>query len=233
MLKLRQSAERGYSDEDWLKSYHSFSFADYYDPEFMAWGNLRVINEDSVAAGQGFPKHSHNNMEIISYVLSGALVHRDSMNNTTTILPGEVQSMSAGTGVTHSEFNHDANQLTHFLQIWITPHTQNLMPSYAQKTIPPSAKEGQLCLIASAQGENNAVRIHADAKVYAGLFSGEQTATLSLDPTRKAYVHLITGQLCVNGQTLNAGDALLLSETNQIEISQGDKAEVLVFDLLP
>ena len=231
MLLLRKSQDRGYADHGWLKSFHSFSFAGYHDPRFMGWGNLRVINEDRVAPGMGFGKHGHRNMEIISYVLSGELAHQDSMGNIKGIPPGDVQRMSAGTGVTHSEFNHAKDQTTHFLQIWIEPNQLEIAPSYEQKTIPPANKDGKLCLVASPTGEAGSVSISADAKMYAGLFDGKQSASLRLDPSRKAYVHLIRGTLQINGQELNDGDALLIQDESQLNITNGKSAEVLVFDL--
>ena len=231
MLLLRKSTDRGYADHGWLKSFHSFSFAGYHDPQFMGWGNLRVINEDRVAAGMGFGKHSHRNMEIISYVLSGELAHEDSMGNIEGIPPGDVQRMSAGSGVTHSEFNHTKDQTTHFLQIWIEPNVMEIEPSYEQKTIPLSDKQGKLRLVASPDGTEGSVKIFADAKIYAGLFDGQQLAQLQLDPKRKAYVHLIQGSLDINGQTLGSGDALLIEAESQLVISNGKSAEVLVFDL--
>ena len=231
MLQLRKSTDRGYADHGWLKSFHSFSFAGYQDPQFMGWGNLRVINEDRVAAGMGFGKHSHRNMEIISYVLSGELAHEDSMGNIEGIPPGDVQRMSAGSGVTHSEFNHAKDQTTHFLQIWIEPNVLEIGPSYEQKTIPLSDKQGKLRLVASPDGAEGSVKIFADAKVYAGLFDGLQTAQLQLDPKRKAYVHLIKGSLDINSQTLEGGDALLIEAESQLALSHGKSAEVLVFDL--
>ena len=231
MLKLRKSEERGYADHGWLKSYHSFSFANYYDPNHMGWGNLRVINEDRIEPGTGFGKHSHRNMEIISYVLSGELAHQDSMGNIKGIPPGDVQRMSAGTGVTHSEFNHAKGQVTHFLQIWIEPNVQEIPPGYEQKTIPETEKRGALRLVASPNGENGSVVIHADAKVYAGLFDGNENANLDIDPHRKAYVHLIRGDMVVNGQRITSGDAVLLAQENKIQITNANKAEVLVFDL--
>ncbi|SNX29324.1 hypothetical protein SAMN06295945_1695 [Polynucleobacter meluiroseus] len=231
MITLRKSQDRGYADHGWLNSFHSFSFAGYHDPRFMGWGNLRVINEDRVAAGMGFGKHSHRNMEIISYVLSGELAHEDSMGNVEGIPPGDVQRMSAGSGVTHSEFNHAKDQTTHFLQIWIEPNVQEIPPGYEQKSIPAQDKEGHLRLVASPNGEHDSVTMHADAKMYAGLFSGFQTAGLALNPARKAYVHLIKGSLEVNGHALTAGDALMMENESHLEISQGKDAEVLVFDL--
>lgn len=231
MLTLRKSQDRGYADHGWLKSLHSFSFAGYYDPQFMGWGNLRVINEDRVAAGMGFGKHGHRNMEIISYVLSGELAHEDSMGNVKGIPPGDVQRMSAGTGVTHSEFNHAKDQNTHFLQIWIEPNVTEIAPSYEQKTIPSVDKLGKLCLIASPNGADHSVKIHADAKVYVGLFNGRQSQKLELNPERKAYVHLIKGALQINGISLSTGDALLIEKESSLLISDGQEAEVMIFDL--
>lgn len=231
MLFLRKSQDRGYADHGWLKSFHSFSFGGYHDPRFMGWGNLRVINEDRVAPGMGFGKHGHRNMEIISYVLSGELAHQDSMGNIKGIPPGDVQRMSAGTGVTHSEFNHAKDQTTHFLQIWIEPNVLEIAPSYEQKTIPLINKQGKLCLVASPDGQDGSVSIAADAKMYAGLFDHGQSSKLILDPHRKAYVHLIRGSLEVNGQILHDGDALLVQEEELLTISNGKSAEVLIFDL--
>ena len=231
MIKLRKSEERGYADHGWLKSYHSFSFASYHDPDHMGWGNLRVINEDRIESGTGFGRHGHRNMEIISYVLSGELAHQDSMGNIKGIPPGDVQRMSAGTGVTHSEFNHAKGQMTHFLQIWIEPNVQDIPPGYEQKTISENEKRGKLRLVASPSGESDSVVIHADAKLYAGLFDGNESASLGIAPDRKAYVHLIRGKLTVNGQKISSGDAVLLEQESQIQIGNADNAEVLVFDL--
>lgn len=231
MLTLRKSQDRGYADHGWLKSFHSFSFAGYRDAQFMGWGNLRVINEDRIEAGKGFGEHSHQNMEIISYVLSGELAHRDSLGNVKGIPPGDVQRMSAGTGVQHSEFNHAAGQQTHFLQIWLLPNQQGVQPSYEQKTVPSQHKQGALVLIASEQGLGDAVKIHADAKLYAGLFDQAQTASLALDPKRKAYVHLVKGELKVNDLSLSAGDALLISDETELSLTEAHNAEVLIFDL--
>jgi len=233
MLTLRSSGERGYADHGWLKSFHSFSFAGYYDPAHMGWGNLRVINEDRIAAGKGFGTHGHRDMEIISYVLSGNLAHKDSMGNVKGIPPGDVQRMSAGKGVMHSEFNHAEGQQTHFFQIWIEPNVTGIEPSYEQKTVPAIAKRGQLQLVASPQGEGHAVKISADAALYAGLFDGAESASLALNPARKAYVHLVQGQLLVNDQLLQAGDAALIEGESLLSLSQGQAAEVLVFDLAP
>ena len=233
MIQIRRSAERGYADHGWLKSFHSFSFAGYYDPAFMGWGNLRVINEDRIAPGTGFGTHGHKDMEIISYVLSGNLAHKDSMGNVKGIPPGDVQRMSAGSGVMHSEFNHAQGQSTHFFQIWIEPHVSGIAPSYEQKTIPAASKRGRLQLLASAAGEGDAVKISADAALYAGLLDADESASLSLNPARKAYVHLVRGSLHVNGVLLQTGDAALIQGERSLALTQGQDAEVLVFDLAP
>ncbi|MGO9444034.1 MAG: pirin family protein [Thiobacillaceae bacterium] len=231
MLNLRKSQDRGYADHGWLKSFHSFSFAGYYDPAHMNWGNLRVINEDRIAPGTGFGRHGHRDMEIISYVLSGELAHQDSMGNVKGIPPGDVQRMSAGTGVLHSEFNHAIGQTTHFLQIWIEPNVIGIPPSYEQRTIPANEKRGRLRLVASPDGAQGSVTIHAGAAVYAGLFDGNETADFALDPARKGYVHLVGGALEVNGQTIHSGDAVLLEGESRIVLTHGIDSEVLVFDL--
>jgi redox-sensitive bicupin YhaK (pirin superfamily) len=231
MMTLRTSSERGYADHGWLKSFHSFSFAGYYDPAHMGFGNLRVINEDRIAAGRGFGTHGHQNMEIISYVLSGELAHKDSIGNVKGIPPGDVQRMSAGTGVQHSEFNHADGQTTHFLQIWIAPNVTGIPPSYEQKTFAEADKRGALRLVASPDGAQGSVTVHADARLYAGLFDGDEAAELPLDPKRKTYVHLVRGELQVNGQSLHAGDAARLEAENHLQLAQGKAAEVLVFDL--
>ena len=233
MQTLRKAQDRGYADHGWLKSYHSFSFADYYDPAHMGFGNLRVINEDRVAPGTGFGKHSHRDMEIISYVLEGELAHQDSMGNVVAIPPGDVQRMSAGRGVTHSEFNHAKNQTTHFLQIWIMPNVTGIAPGYEQKTVPAADKRSQLRLVASPDGAKGSVTIHADASVYAGLFDGAERAELALDSARKAYVHVVRGTLEVNGASVVAGDAVLLQQESRLTLANGKDAEVLVFDLAP
>ncbi|WP_101047805.1 pirin family protein [Macromonas nakdongensis] len=233
MIQLRRSRERGYADHGWLQSHHSFSFAEYVDPAFMGWGNLRVINEDRIAPGRGFGTHGHRDMEILSYVLAGNLAHRDSMGNVEGIPPGEVQRMSAGRGVTHSEFNHAPNQTTHFLQIWIEPQVRGIAPGYEQKAFASADKRGRLCPIAAPDGAEGAVTVHADARVYAGLFDGAEAAELALDPARKGYVHVVRGNVQVNGQSLAAGDALLLQDESRITLAQGQDAEVLVFDLAP
>jgi len=231
MISIRKSQDRGYADHGWLRSFHSFSFAGYYDPNFMGFGNLRVINEDRIAPGTGFGTHGHRDMEIISYVLSGNLAHKDSMGNVKGIPPGDVQRMSAGSGVMHSEFNHAPEQVTHFLQIWIEPNVSGIAPSYEQKSFGDSEKRGRLRLVASPDAAQGSVRIHADASLYAGLFDGAESAALAIDPGRLAYVHLIRGQLQVNGQALAAGDAAMVAGESQLQIGAGRDAEVLVFDL--
>ena len=229
MEQVRRSSERGHANHGWLDSYHSFSFADYYDPQHMGFGPLRVINEDRVQAGAGFGTHGHRDMEIISYVLDGALAHKDSMGNGSTIVPGDVQRMSAGRGVMHSEFNENKAGVTHFLQIWIEPAERGIAPSYEQKNFQPQDKRGRLRLIASPDSAEGSVKIHQDARVYAGLFDGAERAAHTLQPGRRAYVHVARGKLTVNGQRLSAGDALKTDEP--IVIAEGEGAEVLVFDL--
>ena len=231
MLTVRKSQDRGHADHGWLNSFHSFSFAGYYDPAHMGFGNLRVINEDRIAPGTGFGTHGHRDMEIISYVLSGELAHKDSMGNVKGIPPGDVQRMSAGTGVQHSEFNHAAGQTTHFLQIWIEPNVRGIPPSYEQKTFAESEKRGALRLVASPDGARGSVKIHADAALYAGLLDGAESATLALNPARKTYVHLVRGALSANGQALSGGDALLMEKETTLSLTDGHDAEVLVFDL--
>jgi redox-sensitive bicupin YhaK (pirin superfamily) len=242
VMQLIKSSDRGYADHGWLKSFHSFSFANYYDPARMGFGALRVINEDKVAPGKGFGAHGHRDMEIISYVLSGELAHKDSMGNgeaggvengkaAGVIRPGDVQRMSAGTGVMHSEFNHAQDQTTHFLQIWIMPDRSGITPSYEQKHFDAASKRGQLRLVAANDGADGAVTIHADAKLYAGLFDGAESAEVDIADGRIAYVHLVRGALTVNGQDLTAGDALQVRQTSRLALTDGRDAEVLVFDL--
>lgn len=231
MLTLRPSQERGHANHGWLDSYHSFSFASYYDPAHMGFGPLRVINEDRIAPGTGFGTHGHRDMEIISYVLQGNLAHKDSMGNVKGIPPGDVQRMSAGTGVMHSEFNHAPDQVTHFLQIWIEPSERGIAPGYEQKTFPDADKRGRLRLVASPDAAEGSVRIHADARLFAGLFDGAESARLPLATGRKAYVHLVRGELEVNGTMLRAGDAAKLEDEAVVALAAGRDAEVLVFDL--
>ena len=233
MLTLRKSAERGYADHGWLKSYHSFSFANYFDPAHMGFGNLRVINEDRIDPGTGFGTHGHRDMEIISYVLSGNLAHQDSMGNVKGIPPGDVQRMSAGSGVRHSEFNHAQGEPTHFLQIWIEPNVTGIDPGYEQKDFADAEKRGQLRLVVSGDGAEGSVSIRQDARLYAGLFDGDEAATLALAPGRLGYVHLVRRELEANGQALRAGDALKLRDEAEVRLRAGKDAEVLVFDLPP
>ncbi len=233
MLTLRKSEDRGHANHGWLDSHHSFSFAGYYDPDHMGFGPLRVINEDRIAPGTGFGTHGHRDMEIISYVLQGNLAHKDSMGNVEGIPPGDVQRMSAGSGVMHSEFNHAPDQVTHFLQIWIEPNVRGIPPSYEQKSFGAADKRGRLRLVASPDAAEGSVTIHADARVYAGLFDGAESARLTLAAGRKAYVHLVRGELSVNGIPLRTGDAAKLEDEAAVEITGGRDAEVLVFDLAP
>lgn len=231
MLTLRKSGERGHAQHGWLDSYHSFSFADYYDPAHIHFSALRVINEDWIAPAAGFPMHGHRDMEIITYLLEGALQHRDSMGNGSVIRPGDVQRMSAGTGVTHSEFNPDANERAHLLQIWIQPDAQGIAPSYEQKSFSETDKRGRLRLIASPDGRDGSVTIHQDAYLYAGLLRDGDEIVHRLASGRKAYVHIARGELSVNGELLRAGDAAKLSDEGVIRL-RGDRAgEVLLFDL--
>ena len=231
MITLRKSDERGHADHGWLRSWHSFSFADYHDPAHMGYGNLRVINEDLIAPGTGFGTHGHRDMEIVSYVLGGALAHKDSLGNGATITPGEVQRMSAGTGVLHSEFNHERERVTHLLQIWILPSQRGIAPGYEQKRYADADKRGRLRIVAAPDGRDGAVTIHADAALHAGLFDGDEAASLPLAPGRLGYVHVARGEVEVNGQRLRAGDAALLRDEPAVALSGGRDAEVLVFDL--
>ena len=231
MMSIRRSNERGYADHGWLKSFHSFSFAEYHDPKFMGFGPLRVINEDRVAPGMGFGTHGHRDMEIISYVLDGELAHRDSMGNGSVIRPGDVQRMSAGRGVMHSEFNHATTQTTHFLQIWIEPNVVGITPSYEEKRFETTDKRGRLRLVASPDGADGSVKIHQDVRVYAGFLDGAETAVLELAPGRRAYVHVARGRVEVNGEALVAGDAAKITDMTRVALARGKGAEVLVFDL--
>jgi redox-sensitive bicupin YhaK (pirin superfamily) len=233
MLTVRRSEDRGQADHGWLVSRHSFSFADYHDPAHMGFGNLRVINEDRIAPGTGFGTHGHRDMEIVSYVLEGALAHKDSMGNGAAIVPGEVQRMSAGTGVRHSEFNHAKDAATHFLQIWLLPDETGMAPGYEQKAFTEAEKRGRLRLVASPDGREGSVTVHADASIHAGLFDGDEAAELALEPTRLGYVYVARGEIEVNGQALRTGDALALTQEERVQLQHGRGAEVLVFDLTP
>ncbi len=231
MITLRRSADRGFADHGWLKSFHTFSFADYHDPAQMGFGNLRVVNEDRIAAGTGFGTHGHRDMEIVSYVLEGALAHEDSMGQATIIQPGELQRMTAGTGVRHSERNQAQDSPTHFFQIWLLPSAVGLAPGYEQKAFSDAEKRGRLCLIGAPDGRDGAITLHADASIRAGLFDGTEAAELALDAGRRTWVHVARGALTVNGRRLVAGDALGLVDEARLTLSDGDAAEVLVFDL--
>jgi redox-sensitive bicupin YhaK (pirin superfamily) len=231
MIELRKASDRGYADHGWLRSYHSFSFADYYDPRHMGFGPLRVINEDRVQPGMGFGTHGHRDMEIISYVLEGALEHKDSMGNGSVIRPGDVQRMSAGRGVRHSEFNPSRGELVHFLQIWIEPNVAGIPPGYEEKHFDAAAKRGRLRLIASADGREGSVKIHQDASLYATVLDGAERVTHEIAPGRQAYVHVARGELTVNGQPLAAGDALKAAGVAAIVLERGTAAEALLFDL--
>ena len=231
MITLRKSSDRGHADHGWLKSFHSFSFAEYHDPRHMGVGNLRVINEDRIAPGTGFGTHGHRDMEIVSYVLSGVLGHKDSLGNGAQIVPGDVQRMSAGRGIRHSEFNQAPQQETHFLQIWLLPDERDIEPGYEQKHFEAADKRGRLRLVASRDGRDGSVTIHANASMYAGLFDGGETAELPLDTGRVTYVHLVRGKLEVNGQALDGGDAVTLRGEERLVLANGQDAEVIVFDL--
>ena len=231
MIETRPAAERGHANHGWLDSWHSFSFAGYHDPAHMGFGPLRVINEDRIDAGSGFGKHGHRDMEIISYVLEGALAHSDSIGNGSVIRPGDVQRMSAGTGVMHSEYNHQPDAPAHFLQIWIEPDRSGVAPGYEERHFDEAGKQGRLRLIASPDGADGSVSIHQNARLFAGLFDGAEQASLTIAPGRRVYVHLARGQAVVNGYPLVAGDALKMTEEANLHITQGVQAEVLVFDL--
>ena len=231
MIEVRKANKRGYADHGWLRSFHSFSFADYHDPARMGFGDLRVINEDRVQPGTGFGTHGHRDMEIISYVLEGALEHKDSMGNGSVIRPGDVQRMSAGTGVRHSEFNPSQSEPVHFLQIWIEPDVTGIPPGYEEKHFDAADKRGRLRLIASPDGAEGSVKLHQDARLHAALIDGKERAAHALAPGRRAYVHVARGSVTVNGQPLAAGDALKAEGLNEIVVEHGDQAEVLLFDL--
>ncbi len=233
MLEIRRAGERGYADHGWLKSFHSFSFADYHDPAHVQFGPLRVINEDHVAPGQGFGTHGHRDMEIISYVLEGELAHKDSTGTSSTIRPGDVQRMSAGSGVQHSEFNPSSSEAVHFLQIWIHPNRQGIPPSYEERRFSAEEKRGRLRLIASPDRAQGSVLLRQDARVYAGLLDGDEGAELPVAPGRLAYLHVARGAVTANGVALQAGDALKLTDADALMLGHGSESEVLVFDLPP
>jgi redox-sensitive bicupin YhaK (pirin superfamily) len=231
MMNIRRARERGHGDHGWLDTWHTFSFADYYDPKHMGFRALRVINDDTIAAGTGFGTHPHRDMEIVTYVLEGAIGHKDSMGNGSVIQPGEVQRMSAGTGVRHSEHNANPKGKTHFLQIWIQPDKSGYPPGYEQTHFPDAEKRGRLRLVASSDGRDGSVTIHQDAAIHAGLFDGAETATYRIAPGRATWVHVARGALDVNGTRLSAGDGASFTGDESITFANGDAAEVLVFDL--
>ena len=232
MISIRKGGDRGHFDHGWLNTYHTFSFADYHDPAFMGFRSLRVINEDRVRAGAGFGTHGHRDMEIITYILEGSLAHKDNMGNGSTIAPGDVQRMSAGKGVTHSEFNASDSELVHLLQIWIEPNVTGIRPSYEEKHFDTASKRGQLRLIASGDAREGSVLIHQDADVYAALLDGAERISHKLASARKAFVHVARGKLTVNGQPLQAGDALKASGVAEMVFEKGEQAEVILFDLV-
>ena len=231
MMTIRHAKDRGHAQHGWLDSHHTFSFADYHDPAHMGFRSLRVINDDRVQAGRGFGTHPHRDMEIISYVLEGALEHKDSMGTGSVIRPGDVQRMSAGTGVLHSEFNGAKSELVHFLQIWIVPRARGIEPSYEQKSFAAEGKRGRLRVVASPDGRDGSVTLHADAVLYAGLFDAGEVAELALAPGRHAWVHVARGKVRVDGRDLGAGDGASLSDERAVRVEGVDGGEVLVFDL--
>jgi redox-sensitive bicupin YhaK (pirin superfamily) len=231
MLKIRPAKERGAANHGWLDSRHTFSFADYYDPEFMGFGPLRVINEDRVQPGQGFGTHSHRDMEIISYVLEGALAHKDSIGNGSVIRPGAVQRMSAGTGVEHSEFNASKTEPVHFLQIWIKPERDRMRPSYEERTYADDEKRGRLRLVAARDGRDGAVVVHQDVDLYAALLRSGETVTHKLRPGRKIWFQVARGSVSVNGTQLGAGDGAAIADEERVEINAAGDAEILLFDM--
>lgn len=233
MLTIRKSEDRGHADHGWLQSRFSFSFAEYHDPAHVHFGPLRVINDDYIAPGQGFGTHGHKDMEIVTYVLEGAVAHKDSLGNAGNIVPGEVQRMSAGRGIMHSEFNPNAGQRTHLLQIWIIPDRTGGSASYEQKAYDASEKRGKLRLVASPDGAEGSVTIQQNARMYAGLFDGGESTTHTLAAGRLAYVHVARGAVTVNGVALNEGDAIKIENEASVRIDKGSEAEVLLFDLPP
>ncbi|HEY5376148.1 MAG TPA: pirin family protein [Polyangiaceae bacterium] len=231
MITLRKAQDRGHAQHGWLDSWHTFSFGDYYDPKHMGFRSLRVINDDSVAPGKGFPTHSHRDMEIITYVLDGALEHKDSMGNGSVMKPGDVQRMTAGTGVGHSEFNGSRSEPVHFLQIWVLPEARNLPPSYEQKHFSKEDRRGLLRVVASREGTDGAVQVHQDMKLLAGLFGAGDSVSYALPAGRHAWLHVARGKIRVNGHDLEAGDAVQASEGAALSLSDASDAEVLLFDL--
>ena len=233
MKTIRKSNERGHVNHGWLDSYFTFSFADYYDPQWLGFRTLRLINDDLILPGMGFGTHPHNNMEIFSYVLEGALEHKDSMGTGSVIMPGDVQMMSEGTGIQHSEFNPSQTESVHFLQIWIVPNRKNVTPRYQQVHFNDASKRGQLCLIISPEGEDGSLSVYQDTKIYSGLFDGEESIQLELNPDRYAYIHVAKGDLEINGYCFHAGDGARIRKEHTLTFGKGNKSEVLLFDLRP
>lgn len=233
MITIRKAEDRGHADEGWLKTSHTFSFADYHDRHFMHFESLRVINDDYIAPSQGFPQHSHNNMEIITYVLSGSLEHKDSMGNHSVILPGEVQRMSAGTGVTHSEYNHSSTETLHLLQIWFFPNQEDVKPSYEQKMFPDELKRGKFCLVASEKGENGSVSLHQDMNMYAALLNGKEEATFTVPANRRAWVHIARGEVQMNNHSLKGGDGAGVDANEVLHFTNAKQAEIIIFAMVP
>ncbi len=231
MIKIRKSSERGFANHGWLQSFHSFSFANYYDPNHMEFGNLRVINEDKIAAGAGFGKHPHKDMEIITYVISGALAHEDSMGNASAILAGEVQIMSAGTGVFHSEFNHSKTAETHLLQIWILPKEKQITPRYDQKSFGKSFEKNDLALVVSGSGRDGSIAINQDAEIFLGKFLAERSLDFKIKAGRKVWVQVISGEISVNGESLKDGDAAAIENESLVNLKAVKNSEFLLFDL--
>ncbi|HEY6348145.1 MAG TPA: pirin family protein [Candidatus Angelobacter sp.] len=232
MIQVRPAKERGHADYGWLDTYHTFSFSDYYDPNFMGFRSLRVINEDRVKPGHGFPTHPHRDMEIITYVLEGELAHKDSMGTGSVIRPGEVQKMSAGTGIRHSEFNHSKTEPVHLLQIWIVPEKEGITPMYEQKAVPAEEKEGKLRLLASPKTGNGAVTLYQDAKLFATELKSGQSVEYALNSGRYAWLQVARGTISVNGKELHAGDGAAVAQEPGLEIKGvGDRSEALLFDL--
>lgn len=232
MLEIRKASDRGHAQHGWLNSHHTFSFAEYYDQQHMGWSHLRVINDDTVQSGEGFGTHGHRDMEIISYVLEGALEHKDSMGSGSVIRPGDVQVMSAGTGVRHSEFNHSRTEPVHFLQIWIVPKFSGIRPNYQEKHYNEAQKRGKLCLVASPDGSNGSLAIAQDARMLAGLLDGSERVDYAVAPGRHAYLHVARGALTLNGLALEAGDGVKIADETQLVLADGNNAEVLLFDLV-
>ena len=232
MITIRKANDRGHANHGWLDSYHTFSFADYYDPKFMGFRSLRVINEDQIAAKRGFGTHSHRDMEIITYVLEGALEHQDSLGNRSVMRPGDVQRMTAGTGVSHSEYNHCDREATHLLQIWILPETQGLEPGYEQKAYSDAEKRAKLCLIASQDGRDGSVKVRQDLNLYATVLGEGEQINLSVEDARSVWVQVVRGSMMLNGQPLAQGDAAAVSQETLLNLTGKEPAEVLVFDLV-